>query len=163
MTIFWTTDLKVSSIQTLTSSPHIVAHSNNLRSRPIQTSSSSRRRSTSISISAVLSRNAQPNSSTSENLSSFLFHNPFSMKSSGIETSCTVHSNSSSTHLIWDLEAVFSLSAINTADLPYHTLEEKSRSPTPELYFYPLSFDNQMIFSQTKSTPSHPSSKQNKQ
>ena len=50
-----------------------------------------------------------------------------------------------SNHLIGDQQSVCSLSAIDTSDLPYHTLEEISRPPTPDLFHYPLRFDNQKL------------------
>ena len=38
-----------------------------------------------------------------------------------------------------------SLSAINTAELPYHSLYKNSRPPTPDPFFYPLVFENQIL------------------
>ena len=36
------------------------------------------------------------------------------------------------------------MKAIDTADPPYHTLEENSRSPTPDPYYFLLRLDNQI-------------------
>ena len=136
---------KSSSYNTSTSSSHSVTHSYSLRSRAIQTSSSSSRRSASISISAILRQNAQPDSFSSESLPSSLSDFPVSLRPSfGIETSFTVHSYPIS-HLIRDQESKSSLSAVNPTDLPYRTLEENSRPPTPDLYHYPVRLDSQMI------------------
>ena len=57
-----------------------VAHSNSSRLELIQTWSSSRKRSTTSSISALFCQHAQPNSSTSENLPSSLSDNAISLK-----------------------------------------------------------------------------------
>ena len=120
----------------LTSSQN-VAHSYTLQSSPIQTSFSSRTRSTSVSTSAFLRQQAQPDSSTSENLPSSLSNNSIQRRpSSGVGTSFTVHSNTKSTHLLGDQESVSSLSGINTVDLPNHTLEENSGPPILDLYHW---------------------------
>ena len=65
---------------------------------------------------------------------------------SGFETSHTVHSYPRSIQIIGDIETPSLLSNPNTADLPYHTLDENSRPPTPEHYNYPLLLDNQIIY-----------------
>ena len=61
--------------------------------------------------------------------------------SSGFEIPLTVHSYPRSTSLPGDQEAVSFLSAITSAHLPYHTLEENSRPPTPDPYHQPLRLD----------------------
>ena len=38
------------------------------------------------------------------------------------------------------------MSAIKTADLPYHTLEENTRLPTADPNHYPLRLNNQIVF-----------------
>ena len=137
---------KNSSKSSSSSSSQPVTHSYNLRSRPTQISSSSSTRSTSSSISAVLRQYAQPHSSTSENHPSSLSDIPISLRpSSGIENSFAVHSFSRYTHLSGDQKSVSSLSAINLTELPYHTLEENSKPPTPDLYDSPLRLDNQIF------------------
>ena len=89
-------------------------------------------------------QHAQPNSSTSENLPSFLSDIPISPGlPSHTETSFTFHSYPRSTHLNRDHESFSSLSSINATDPPYHTLEENSRPPTLYLYHYPLRVDKQ--------------------
>ena len=131
---------------TSTSRSQPVTHSYILRSSPIQTSSSSSTRSTIGSISALFCEHAKPHSSSSENLPSSLSGNPISLRpSSGIESSFTVHLYPISTHLVGDQESVSSLSAINPTHLPYRTLEENSRPPTPGPYRFPLRLDNQII------------------
>ena len=111
----------------------------------MQISLSSRTRSTSSSISALLRQHAQANPSTFENLSSSLSDIPLSLRrSSGSETSFTVHSYPISNHVIGDQESVSFLGAIKTADLPYHKLEEISRPPTPDPYLCRLRHDNQI-------------------
>ena len=140
-----------SSIITLASLSQVVPHPHNLRSRPIQTSSSSCTRSTSRSISPILRQHAQPNSSTPENLLFSIFDVPLPLRrSSDIQTLFTVHSYPKSSHLVADQESLSSLlfsslSATNTADLPYHTLEENSKPPSPDPYHYQLKLANQII------------------
>ena len=91
-------------------------------------------------------QHAQPNSSTAQNLPSFCSDIPISLTpSSGIETSFTVHSYPRSTHFFGDQESVSSSSATNPTDFPYHTLENNSRHPTPDLYHCALKSDNQSI------------------
>ena len=90
-------------------------------------------------------QHAQPNSSTTENLTSSLSDIPLSMRPfSGIETSSTVRAQPRITHLYRDQESVSFLSANNTADLPDHTLKESSRPPTLDPYPYSLRLDNQI-------------------
>ena len=128
----------------LTSSSQKVTPSNKLRSRPTQSSSYSRARTTSSSISALLPQHVQPRSSTSGNSLSCLSGIQFSLKpSTGMETSFTVHSNPRSNHLTEDGETVSSLSAINAFDFPYHSLDDKSIPHTPDLYQNPMRLDNQ--------------------
>ena len=94
----------------------------------------------------MLRQHAQPHSSTSEHLPSPLSDIHFSLRpSSGIEICFTINSYPRSTHLIGNPQSVSSLSAIDAAGLPYHTLEEKFRPPTHDPYPYPLRLDNQKL------------------
>ena len=133
---------KGSLINTIISSSQRVVLSHNLRSRLLQTSSSLRTRSTTNSISASLRQHAQPHSSTSETIPSFLSDIPLSLRLSfGTETSCTVHSHQRSTHMIGDKGSVSSLSAKSNADYLNYTLDKNSRPPTSDLCHYPLRLD----------------------
>ena len=126
-------ETKDSSNMTLTSSSHLVAEFYIVRSKPIQTSSSSCARWKPSSISVSLRQYTQPNSSTSGSPLSSPSDIPLSLRPPyGIETSITIHSDPRHTHPIGDQGSVFSLSAFNTADLLYHTLGEISRLPTPD-------------------------------
>ena len=62
-------------------------------------------------------------------------------------TSLTIHSYPNPTHPIQDQESDPSRSFINTAALPYNSLDENYRPPTPTVdpYLYPLRLDNQRI------------------
>ena len=83
---------KNSSKITSKSSSQPVIHFYILRSRPIQTSSSSSTRSTSRSISTLMRQHTQPILSNFENFPSFHFDVPISLRpSSGIENSFTVY------------------------------------------------------------------------
>ena len=128
---------------TLTSSFQRITHSFKLRSRPFQSSSSSRTRSTSSSNSAMLLHHAQYQIFASDSVPNSFPGFPLSLKySSGTKTSFTVLSQPKSIHLSEDQESVSSLSAIKTAELPYHWLDKISIPPTLDPYFYPLLPDN---------------------
>ena len=122
-----------------------VTHSYNLIARPTQSSSSSRTRLASSSISALLSHRAQPQSSASENLPS-LSDIPLSIRPScGRERSFTVQSYPKSTYLFGDQESASSLSATNSVELPNQSLDENSRPPTADTSQYLLILDNQIF------------------
>ena len=61
---------------------------------------------------------------------------------SDIEISFTVQSDSKSTHLTGDQDTFSSLSATNTADLAYHSLNDNYTPTTPDPYLYQLRFGN---------------------
>ena len=135
-----------SSNNASSSSSQPVTQFQKFRSKPRHTSSSCSTRLTSSSISALLRRHAQPNSSTSEDLPAFFCDSPISLKPyCGIETSFIVHSYSRCTQSIGDQESVSTLSAIDLTDLLYHTLKENSRPSTLDLYQYPLRLENQVF------------------
>ena len=56
----------------------------------------------------------------------------------GLETSFTVHSYTKSTQFIEDQESASSVSAINTAELPYSSMDKNSRSPESDPDHCPL-------------------------
>ena len=56
-----------------------------------------------------------------------------------------VHSNTEASHLIGDQKTVSSPTAINTAELPYPSLDEHSGPPTFDPYHYPLLLDFQIF------------------
>ena len=100
------------------------SHTYNLRSRPLASSQSQRTRSTSSSLSALVRQHAQSRSTTDTETRSSL-QSPLSIiPTSGFETSHTVHSYPRSIQIIGDIETPSLLSNPNTADLPYHTLDE---------------------------------------
>ena len=102
-------------------------------------------RSTTSSIFALLDQHAQPKSFISENLLCSLAVIPLSLRfTSGNETSLTILQYPRSTHLTRDPESVYSLCVLDTADLPYQTLEENFRPLTPDPYHYPMRRDNQI-------------------
>ena len=71
---------------------------------------------------------------------------PISLRpSSGVETSSTVHLYLVSIHIIGDPESVGPLSVFDTTQLPYHSLDKKSKLLTPDPYHNPLRLDNQVI------------------
>ena len=62
-----------------------------------------------------------------------------------METSLTVHPYPKFSQLFLDEESVSFLGAIIPTDVPYHTLEENSRLPLPDLCHSPLRLDNQVF------------------
>ena len=62
-----------------------------------------------------------------------------------METPLIVHSYPKSAQLFVGEESVSFLGASSPTDLPYHTLEENSRLPLPDLCHGPLKLDNQVF------------------
>ena len=129
-----------------TSSSQRVTQFYTLRSKPIQSSSSPCRRSTSNSTSPLLRYNAKSQPRAPANFPSPLLDIPLSLRPSfGFENSFAVHSCPKSTHLIKDQELLSTLSATNTSELPFYSIDKNSRHPTPNADHYPLILHNQII------------------
>ena len=105
-----------------------------------------RTHSTSSFSLASLRQRTPPQLFTSDNITSCLSVIPVSLRfSSCIETSFAVHSYPWSTYLFGNHDSVSSLSAFNTAEHPYHSLDKNCKPPTPDPYQYPLRLDIQLI------------------
>ena len=121
-------------------------HFYKLRSRSFQLSSSSCTTSTSLLICAKLSHHARFQSSASENLTIFFSDNRVPLRLSfSFENFFNVHSYSRFNPPVGDQESVSSLSVINNAELPYHSLYRNTRPPTADPYFYTLLLDKQIL------------------
>ena len=117
------------------------------RSRAIQTSSFSRTRSTSRSISALLRQHAQLYSSTSDSfLPLSVIFQPSLRPSFGIELFFTVPSYKRSCYLLGDQESVSSLSSFIIAQLAYRSPDKTSCHPTLDPNQYPLRLDNKIHY-----------------
>ena len=149
--IFWKREPEDLSSGTFTTPPQEATRSYSLGSKTIQWSCSPRTRSTSSSIFALLRQHSQPQSSASENIPQSLFDILLSTRHSfGIETSFSFRSYPKATHLVCDQKSISLLSAINTAELPYHSEEENSRSPTADPYHFGLILDNKVSINPEK-------------
>ena len=126
----------------MTLSLHRVTHFYKLRSRAIQFLSSFRTRLTSSSVSAVLRRHVYSGSSASEIFFSSLSDVLLAIwPSSGVETSFTVFSSPKTTLFLVDRERVSLVSASNTSQLSYHSLDKNSKPLKSRTWFFSISTD----------------------
>ena len=117
-----------------------------MRTKPIQSSSSSLTSSASKPNSTSLHQNAESQSSVCENLLSYRSDFPDSLGPyCGTKTSYNDHPYPKLTHPIRHHESVSSLSPINVAELPYHSLDKISRPPTRDAFLYLLVLDAQIL------------------
>ena len=139
------------TINTVTSLSKRKTHAFKIRSRSIQLWSSSRTRSTSSTVSALLRHNKKPHIYACENQVSSLFEILISLRPpSDFGTSFNVPSNTKFSHLVRDQHSLSSLSAIITFELPYQSPDENFGPLSSDLYDY-----QQRLVNQTFNHPTH--------